>query len=396
MKIKKHILFVVENKPAPLDRRVWPEALLAKELGFNVTVISPENERAMGRHVEIDGIEIYRYPKEINSLKKFRFISEYINALVWESFLSLKIFFTKPFHIIHAANPPDHIFIIAIFYKLFGIKFIFDHHDLSPELYRVKFSKGKNIVYKILMICEKFSCKFADAIISTNESYRKIVIQRHGVDPERVFVVRNDPKKKECNFKKAMKKRENGKKILLFLGSINPQDGLDYLLKALYYLVNDLKETNFICNILGGGDTLPPMIQMTNKLKLDNFVDFKGWVTEKNKIKEYLHSSDICIEPAPDNELNRHSTFIKVMEYMAAGKPIVAFDLKETRISTNNSALLVRPGKVDEFAQAIKRLIDEPQLRQKLGSNGRKRIIDKLNWENTSLNLKSAYDLLKI
>jgi glycosyltransferase involved in cell wall biosynthesis len=392
--MKKHILFIVENKPAPLDRRVWPEALLAKELGYNVTVISPENERAMGRYVEIDGIEIFRYPKEVKSLKKYRFVSEYINALIWESFLSFKIFLTKPFHIIHAANPPDHIFLIAIFYKLLGIKFIFDHHDLTPELYRVKFSKSKNFVYKILMICEKFSCKLADAIISTNESYRKIVIRRHGVNPERVFVVRNDPEIKECNLKKETNKRENGKKNLLFLGSINPQDGVDHLLKALYYLINDLKETNFICNILGGGETLPLMIQMTNKLKLDNFVYFKGWVTEKNKIKEYLHSSDICIEPAPDNELNRHSTFIKVMEYMAAGKPIVAFDLKETRISTNNSAILVKPGKVDEFAAAIKTLIDEPQLRLKLGSIGRRRIKNKLNWENTSLNLKSAYDLL--
>jgi glycosyltransferase involved in cell wall biosynthesis len=138
------------------------------------------------------------------------------------------------------------------------------------------------------------------------------------------------------------------------------------------------------------------MIQMAKDLKLDNFIEFKGWVTEKKEIKKYLHSSDICIEPAPDNELNRHSTFIKVMEYMAAGKPIVAYDLKETKISTNNSALLVRPGKVKEFAKAIKKLIDEPQLRLELGNTGKNRIQNQLNWENTSLNLKRAYDSLKI
>jgi glycosyltransferase involved in cell wall biosynthesis len=394
--MKKHILFIVENKPAPLDRRVWPEALFAKELGFAVSVISPENERATGKYVEIDDIEIFRYPKEINSLKKLGFVSEYINAFIRESLLSLKIYFTKPFHIIHAANPPDHIFIIAIFYKLLGIRFIFDHHDLSPELYRVKFSKDKNLIYKILMICEKLSCKLADAIISTNMSYRNIAIRRHHVDPKKVFVVRNDPKKDECIYEEEIIKKEKSKIILLFLGSINPQDGVDKLLKALYYLVNDLKETNFICQILGGGDSLPLMIQMAKDLKLDNFIEFKGWVTEKKEIKKYLHSSDICIEPAPDNELNRHSTFIKVMEYMAAGKPIVAYDLKETKISTNNSALLVRPGKVKEFAKAIKKLIDEPQLRLELGNTGKNRIQNQLNWENTSLNLKRAYDSLKI
>lgn len=394
--MKRHILFIVENKPAPLDRRVWPEALYAKGLGFEVSVISPENERAMGKYEEIEGIEIFRYPKEINCLKKFGFVSEYINAFIRESLLSLKIYLTKPFHIIHAANPPDNIFIIAFFFKLFGIKFIFDHHDLSPELYCVKFSKNKDLIYKILMVCEKLSCKLADAIISTNMSYRDIAIRRHNIDPEKVFVVRNDPNKNECTYNQEIIKKVNSKIKLLFLGSINPQDGVDKLLKALYYLVNKLKETNFVCQILGGGDSLPLMIQMANDLKLENFVDFKGWVTEKKKIKEYLHSSDICIEPAPDNELNRHSTFIKVMEYMAAGKPIVAFDLKETKISSNNSALLVRPGKVDEFAAAIKKLIDEPQLRLKLGSSGKNRIQDQLNWENTSLNLKRAYDSLKI
>lgn len=246
------------------------------------------------------------------------------------------------------------------------------------------------------MVCEKLSCKLADAIISTNMSYRDIAIRRHNIDPKKVFVVRNDPNKNECIYNEKIIQKDNSKIKLLFLGSINPQDGVDKLLKALYYLVNDLKETNFVCQILGGGDSLPLMIQMTNDLKLENFVDFKGWVTEKKKIKEYLHSSDICIEPAPDNELNRHSTFIKVMEYMAAGKPIVAFDLKETKISSNNSALLVRPGKVDEFAAAIKKLIDKPQLRLKLGSTGKNRIQDQLNWENTSLNLKKAYDSLKI
>jgi glycosyltransferase involved in cell wall biosynthesis len=183
----------------------------------------------------------------------------------------------------------------------------------------------------------------------------------------------------------------NGKKVLLFLGGINAQDGVDVLLKSLYHLVNDLNESNFICNIVGGGDALPAAKNIARDLQLEPYVDFKGWITDKKKVQEYLSSAHICMEPAPDNELNRHSTFIKIMEYMCAGKPIVAFDLKETRYSAKNAAILIKPGDSLKFAAAVKKLMDEPILRDKLGSAGEKRIKEKLNWKNASRNLEKAY-----
>jgi len=188
-----------------------------------------------------------------------------------------------------------------------------------------------------------------------------------------------------------LKKANNNKKILLFLGSINPQDGIDVLLQSLHYLVNNLNETNFICYIIGDGDSLHVSQQIASELSLKDYVDFKGHISDREKIKEYLSASDIGVEPAPNNELNRHSTFIKIMEYMAASKPIVVFDLKETRFSADSSAILVPHDDVEGFARSIKKLLDEPELRKKLGKTGLERIQKGLNWEIASLNLIEAY-----
>jgi glycosyltransferase involved in cell wall biosynthesis len=392
--MKKHILFIVENFPAPLDKRVWHEALVAKEIGFDVTVISPENERARGKYVKIEGIEIFRHPNELRIFGKFGFLSEYMNALFWEFYLSIKVFLKKPFHIIHAANPPDTIFLIALFLKPFGVKFIFDIHDLTPELYLVKFLRGKDLIFRLLKLCEKFSCKLADSVITTNLSYNAIVKDRHNLKPKKIFIVRNDPKPDDFHPIIKAAAKEPDRIVLLFIGSINSQDGVDNLLYALHFLINGLDENNFVCNIIGGGESLSAVKHLARILKIEDFIDFKGWITEKERIKDHLFESDICIEPAPDNILNRHSTFIKVMEYMAAGKPVVAFDLKETRFSTNNSAVLVQPGDIKAFAKAIKKLIDEPLLRQQLGHSGKSRIANELNWKNASRNLKKAYEVL--
>jgi glycosyltransferase involved in cell wall biosynthesis len=394
--MKKHVLFIVENNAAPHDARVWPEALVAKKNGFDVTVISPENELVCGKHEIIDGIQIYRHPRPPKASGKIAFILEYLSATYWEFLLSLRIFKKKPFQIIHGANPPDHLFSLALFYKLYGVRFIFDHHDLSPELYLAKFSRSKDIIYSTLNLFEKISCKLADAIISSNDTYKKIVIKRHGINPARVFVVRNDPKPDTFAVQENNLNEPDSKKTLLFLGSIGPQDGIDNLLKALHCLVYDLKERDFICRIIGGGESLSMAKVLAEELKLKPFVDFKGLILGKEQIVKYLHRADICIEPAPHNEVNQHSTFIKIMEYMATGKPIVAFDLPETRYSTNNSAILINSGDIKGFAIGIKKLMDDPNLRLELGRKGRERIQKKLNWENSAFNLKQAYDSLSI
>jgi glycosyltransferase involved in cell wall biosynthesis len=394
--MKKHVLFIVENNAAPHDARVWPEALVAKKNGFDVTVISPENELVCGQYETIDGIEIYRHPRPPEASGKIAFLLEYVSATFWEFLLSLKIYKRKPFHLIHGANPPDHLFVLAFFYKLLGVRYIFDHHDLTPELYLAKFSKNKDFVYRLLNLFEKISCNLADAIISSNDSYRKIVIRRHRLNPAKVFVARNDPKPENFVLLEKIPANDSQHINLLFLGSIGPQDGIDNLLKALHCLVYELGQRNFVCRVVGGGESLAAAKELSAALKLESFIDFKGLILGRENLVKYLHAADICLEPAPDNAVNRHSTFIKIMEYMATGKPIVAFDLPETRYSTNNSALLIEPGDIRAFAQGIQKLMDDPNLRSKLGRKGRERIQQKLNWENSALNLKQAYDSVSI
>jgi len=395
--MKKHILFIVENNTFPADKRVQPESIVAQEHGFRVSAISPASDWYKNKHEVIDGVEIYRYRRLFNNEGKNRYIFEYINSLLWEFLLSIKIFVKNPFQIIHSANPPDHIFLIAFIYKVFGVKYIFDHHDLAPELYLTKYGAKKDLFYKVQYLFEKLSCKFASAILSTNETYKNLVVQRHGIKAAKVFVIRNDPQLDAFNNRVIPKiSGQNGKIKLLFLGTINSQDGVEILIKALYHLVRFHNERNFICNVLGEGDAFESVKNAAAKYQLEKYIKFKGWIKEKQTILNYLFSSDICIEPAPFNELNRHSTFIKVMEYMAAGKPVVAFDLKETRYSTDANAMLVAKSDIEGFARAIKKLIDDPILREKMGRSGLERIRTGLNWENASINLRKAYDSLNV
>ena len=393
--MKKHILFIVENNTYPSDKRVGPESLVAQKYGFKVSAISPVNRWYEKKYEVIDGIEIYRYRRLFKEKAKNRYIFEYLNSMMWILLLSIRIFIKKPFQIIHGANPPDFIFLIAALFKIFGVKYIFDHHDLAPDLYLTKYSKKKDLFYRVQYLFEKMSCKLGDVIISTNETYRRLAVSRHGAAPEKIFVVRNDPDIKVYNHKLRPKiSSGNGKAKLLFLGGINSQDGVDILIEALNYLVNHHNEKNFVCNILGRGDAFESVKNAAVQYGLDKYINFTGWVMDKQTVIDYLLSSDICIEPAPYNELNRHSTFIKVMEYMSVGKPIVAFDLKETRYSTNENAILVPKNDIKEFAKAIKRLIDDPDLRKKIGTAALARIQNELNWENASRNLSKAYDYL--
>jgi glycosyltransferase involved in cell wall biosynthesis len=394
--MKKHVLFIVENNAAPHDARVWPEALVVQKNGYDVTVISPENELVRGKHEIIDGIQIYRHPRPPKASGKIAFILEYVSATYWEFLLSLRIYKNKPFQIIHGANPPDHLFVLALFYKLLGVKYIFDHHDLTPELYLAKFSKNKDIIYRLLNWLEKLSCKLADAVVSSNNSYKRIVIKKHLINPQKVFVVRNDPKPENFTVRETIPQDDSSKINLLFLGSIGPQDGIDILLKALHYLVYKLEKRNFICRVVGGGESLAMAKDLAKTLKLESFLDFKGLILGRENVAKYLHTADICLEPAPDNAVNRHSTFIKIMEYMATGKPIVAFNLTETRYSTNNSAVLIEPGNIKSFALGIKDLMDNSKLRVMLGRKGQERIRTTLNWANASFNLKQAYESLAV
>ena len=391
--MSRRVLFIVENNTVPTDIRVWREATTARSAGYAVTVIAPTSSKYTARHEIIDGIEIYRHPTIQARASALNQLAEYANAFLWEMALCLKLFATKRFDVIHAANPPDHVVFMAFILRIFGVKFIFDHHDLAPELYLAKFGGRKNLVFRALEVMERFSCSFADAIISTNQSYRAHVIEKYGVPGEKIFVVRNDPEIASIGAANSSHKLciEDGVR-LVYVGSINLQDGVDLLVKSLSILAFRRYEKKFHCTVVGDGDDLVRVKGLSAELGLDELIDFTGYVHDRGVVQDFIRKADICLETAPFSEANAKSTFIKVMEYMAAGKPTVAFDLKETRYSTQDSALLVEQGNVEALAGAILRLIRDPALRQDLGARARARIAKELNWGRSSVELLRAYE----
>jgi len=389
---RRHVLFIVENQSVPYDRRVWAEARSAKEMDLDVTVICPTNERARVRYESIEGIEIFRYPELAGTSGRSGIAFEYLHAFFWQTLLSWKVYLRKPFQIVHGANPPDDVFLLAAFFRLLGSRFVYDQHDLSPELYLTKYPGRRGLLYRVLLLLERFSCRTAHAVVTANDSYRRITGDRHGISQEKIFVVRNDPDLNE--FRKIQRPNaggHTGPTELLYVGSINPQDGVDVLVETLSCLVNHLGERDFRCRVVGGGEHLDAVRHRANQLGLLGFLDFVGVIRDRGIVLERICAADICVEPAPDNELNRYSTFIKVMEYMAAGKPVVAFDLPETRFSARGAALLVPPGDIGAFASAIKRLIHDFGLRQRLGEAGLERTGTDLKWDTANRNMKRAY-----
>jgi glycosyltransferase involved in cell wall biosynthesis len=400
MPLNKHILFIVENQTVPQDVRVWSEAKAAQEMGLEVSVVCPLNEKYPKSYEVIKGIHIYRHPSHADGHGMMHYLREYLSAFLWELWLTLKICVRKPIGVIHAANPPDNIFLLGAMLKPFGTRFIFDHHDLSPELFRVRLANDNAILNRILLLFEKFSCKLSNVIISTNNSYRRIVIDRHNIDPEKVFIVRNDPGIPPCStVDKVLShdtRQERRTMNLLYLGSINPQDGVEVLMHGLHHLVYQLGENRFLCKVVGDGSSLKQVREVAHQLGILSNVEFTGFIYDKEEVRRLLQNADICIESAPLNVVNTHSTFIKVMEYMSAGKPLVAFDLTETRYSAGGAALLVPPGDIAAFAEAIQRLIRNPSLRRIKGQAGLHRIQSRLNWDFSKINLSLAYQKVGI
>lgn len=390
MVMGNHILFIVENNSVPHDRRVWNEALAVKELGYDVSIICPADRKQADNRNIIKGIRIYRHPRAPEGSGKWAVLAEYINATCWELLLSIRVFMFHPFKVIHAANPPDHIFLIALPFKIAGVKFVFDHHDLMPETYIAKYG-AKGIVHRILLWMERLSFWAADIVISTNESYKKIAIERGSRAEKDVIVVRNGPNLSNIPEVKPNPHLLAGFRYLIgYHGIIGQQECMENLLQAANYVVKDLHRDDIKFAIVGSGPHLSNVIRMSKDMGLENYVQFFGYVPD-HTLYEILKTSDICVNPEFRNEFTNKSTMIKVMEYMTFRKPIVQFYTLEGHFTAGESAVYIRANDVKQFARAILELLEDPVRRDKLGRIGRKRIEESLNWDIQKHNLKTVY-----
>jgi glycosyltransferase involved in cell wall biosynthesis len=300
------------------------------------------------------------------------------------------------FDVIHAANPPDTFVFIGLLYKAFGKRFVYDHHDLSPEMYQARFrGRGNRAVERILTWLEQLSCRSADRIIATNDSYRRLEMERSGIPPERITVVRNGPDPDRLRpMAPDLELRPAAGTVVAFAGVMGFQDGVDYLVRAIGHLVHDLKRPDVFCLLIGGkGDAQPSLKQLTRELGLEHHIRFTGWVSDDEYVR-YLSTADICVIPDPANPFTDRSTMIKLMEYMALGKPVVAFDLHEHRVTAGDAAVYVPHNSERGMAEAIARLMDDPDQRDRLGRTGRSRIEQQLAWSYSVPALLEAYEAL--
>jgi glycosyltransferase involved in cell wall biosynthesis len=388
---QRKVLIIVENLPVPFDSRVWKEACALRHADYQVSVLCPKGKGYRRSYEFLEGVHIYRHPMPSEGNTAIGYVMEYSIALFWEFLYSWWIYFRRGFHVIQGCNPPDNIFLIALPFKLLGVKYIFDHHDVNPELYFSKYEK-RDVLYNVLACLEKLTFRFSDVVMSTNDSYKEIAVSRGRLDPQNVFVVRNGPDLETFRPGSPKASLKYGKRFLVgYVGTMSVQEGLDLLLEVAEYIRNSGREdVHFTC--VGGGPGLPQLRRMIEDKDLGDMVNFTGRVSDA-QLLDVLSTADVCVNPDKPCEMNDLSTMIKIMEYMALGKPIVQFDLKEGRFSAQDASLYSNNGnRVADFADKILWLLDHPEERRRMGEFGRRRVGEQLAWKYSVGNLLAAYE----
>jgi glycosyltransferase involved in cell wall biosynthesis len=389
---KRRVLIIVQNLPVPFDRRVWQESRELARHGYTVSVICPKGRGCEASYEEIEGVHVHRHrpPMEARGWKAYAL--EYSWSLLCQMLLAWRIFFIRGFDVIQACNPPDNIFLIALPFKLlFGTRFIFDHHDLCPELYEAKFGR-RGLGHRLLLLFERLTFLTADVSIATNGSYRQIAITRGGMPPERVFTVRSGPNLDRLRILPPAERLKQGRQFLIgYVGVMGRQEGLDLLLAAMRHIVYDLGREDIHCTLVGSGPELAALRQLAVDHRLADYVTFTGRVSD-DELLAVLNTADVCVNPDTVNAMNDKSTMNKIMEYMALGKPIVQFELTEGRVSAGDASLYARANDPIDFAAKILELLADPERRAEMGRIGRARIENELAWHYGVPSLLAAYD----
>lgn len=387
------VLHLSENLTLPFDRRVWMELNALRGAGWEVSAICPMGEGGREPYEVLNGIHIWRYPPPPETSGFASYVWEFLYCWLQTAWLTLTVLARRGFDVLHTANPPDTFWAIALPFKLFGIKFVFDHHDLCPELYLSRFGaeRAGSLPHRALGWLERMQFACADLVISTNESYRQVALGRGRKRPHQVKVVRSGPSHQRfAVVREPDPALKRGKPYLVaYLGVMAPQDGVDHLLRAAHHLAR--RRSDVAVTLIGAGDSFEDLKKLSCTLGLDGMCTFTGRIPDAD-VERILATADVCVSPDPRNPLNDVSTMNKVLEYMACAKPVVCFDLREHRHSAGEGALYAEPNRDEDLAAKIEQLLDDAALRARLGAYNRRRFLDTLAWEHNAGTLIEAYE----
>jgi glycosyltransferase involved in cell wall biosynthesis len=375
------VLIIVQNLSVPFDRRVWLESLALVAEGHTVDVICP-NDRDEARFEVLDGVRIHRYRPPPPTTTTFDFLVEFAYCWVRTAALAGWLALRHGVDVVQACNPPDTYFPIGAAARLLGGRFVFDHHDLCPELFRSRFGDADRWALRALLWLERMTFRTADKVIATNQSYRSIALSRGGRADEDVTVVRSGPDLDRLRRTPPNAQLRAGRELLCcYLGVMGPQDGVDLAIEAIRKVVFDHGRSDCQFTFLGAGDCFEELRRLAADAGLDPWVTFTGRVPD-GVVFDHLSTADVALCPDPNNPLNDLSTMNKTMEYMAFGVPVVAFDLTETRVTAGEAAVYAPPNDVDAFAKELHALLSDASRRRAMGAVGRERVEEELAWSH--------------
>jgi glycosyltransferase involved in cell wall biosynthesis len=386
----RKVLIIVENLPVPFDRRVWQEARALKAAGAGVAVISPAGKGFTEIYECLEGIHVYRHPLPVEANSAAGYAMEYGAALFHQMRLAVKVWRRHGFDTLHGCNPPDLVFLVALPFKLIGKRYVFDHHDINPELYEAKFNRRGGF-WRLMRLLEWLTFKTANVVISTNDSYKRIAVERGGKRPEDVFVVRSGPDLTRVRHAEPNAALRKGKRHLVgYVGVMGEQEGIDLLLETARHIVHDLGRTDIQFCLAGAGPSLGALETEAARLDVHEHVTFMGRVPDA-ELFEMLSTADVCVNPDRVNPMNDKSTMNKILEYMALGKPIVQFEVTEGRVSAGEASLYAKPNDPKDFAHKILALLADPEDAARRGVFGRNRVETQMAWPYEVPNLIAAF-----
>jgi glycosyltransferase involved in cell wall biosynthesis len=378
----RHVCIVVQNLPVPFDRRVWLECRALVDAGYEVSVVCPKGAGDPA-YQELDGVHLFKYRAFPPITRQLLFVAEYAWSILATLVLLARAWRRRPFSVIQVCNPPDVLCVAVLpFRLLFGVRMAFDQHDLCPELYESRFDTVASLPHRALLLAERVTYRLATHVIATNDSYRQVAIRRGGKRPADVTVVRTGPDPERMRRGEPDPRLRRGHQhLLVYLGVMGPQDGVDVALRALAHIVHTRGRTDVALTLIGDGDAGPALRALADELKLGSHVEFTGRAPDE-LVGRLMSTADIGLSPDPKNPLNDVSTMNKTMEYLAFELPVVAFDLVETRVSAQDGAVYATPGRIDEYADLVLELLDDDVLRKRMAAVGRRRVEDVLAWRH--------------